>query len=158
MDRDLFNYMPVEEKIKKARSLLRSALVYDHVKFLMTGKKSVYTVSDALKENAKNEEARRNFDQTRDIAHVLQSEFPEPDRLRNYREICQSEIGDIEYLLKDKEVRMQIVKDIMTEEQMNLKQDYSFFLNSVKARVCGSKPVRKMNTLMISLLSKIRGR
>ena len=158
MDRDLFNYMPVEEKIKRARRLLRSALVYDHVKFLMTGKKNVYTVSDALNENAKNEEARRNFDQTRDIAHVMRSEIQDPDRLRNYKEICQSEIGDIEYLLKDKEVRMQIVKDIMTEEQMNLKQDYSFFLNSVKARVCGSKPVRKMNTLMISLLSKIRGR
>ena len=53
---------------------------------------------------------------------------------------------------------MQVVKDIMTEEQMNLKKDYSFFLKSVKAGVCGSKPVRKMNMMMISLLSKIRGR
>lgn len=158
MDRDLFNYMPIEEKLRRARKLLRSAFVYDHVKFLMTGKKEIHTLSDALKENSKNQQERKEFDKTRDIATVLSEENPHPDRLRNYKELCQAEILDMEYLLRDRKVRMQIVKDVMAEEQMDLKRDYSFFVKSVKARVCGAKPVRKINTFMVSLFSKIRGR
>lgn len=150
--------MPIEEKIRRARRYLRSALVYEHVMFLMTGRKTIYTNSDLLKPNAKEVLNRKEFDKTRDIATVLKEEQPHPDRLRNYKEICQSEIEDMEYLLKDRRVRMQMVKEIMTEEEMNLKQDYSFCLKSVKARVCGPKTLKKMNTFMISLFSKIRGR
>ncbi len=150
--------MTIDEKMKVAKRLLRSALVYDHVKFLMTGKKNIYVVSDVLNPNADKLLQRRNFDKTRDIAHVLEVKNPHLDRLNNYRKICQNEIEDMEYLLKDRKVRMNVVKNIMAEEQMDMKRDFSFCSLNVKARVCGSMPFRTVNTLMVSLLSKLRAR
>jgi hypothetical protein len=147
MEKDLFNYLTTDEKIKMANRLLRSALVYEHVKFLMTGEKEKTSSGK-----------REQFDQTRDIAHVIHCEMPHPDRLRNYRAICQNEIDDMEELLKDKSIRMRVVKEIMTEERMDLKKDYSFCLMSVKGRLCEFKPVQKMNSLVLNMLSKMRGR
>lgn len=135
MQDELINYLTSDEKIKMAKKLLKSALVYNHVKSLMLTK-SENKVSLNPIAIEKNKE-RENFDKTRDYAAVIREECVLPDRLRNYYEILDHERIQMGLLLKTKEVRMQIVKDILEEEGLDLKK---YFIKSCNRLVKNISP------------------
>ena len=155
MEIDLLNYLPIDEKIKKARSLMKSALVYNHVYFMMTDQTREQShFSGAVNEEAMNK--RYEFDRTRDISMCLRDSFQTSDRLRNYKNICKNEVLSIQELLKDKTVRMNIIQDVMKEEQMDLQQDFSFCDLSVCYHLDKFKPRQKIKTLFVRGIRKMR--
>ena len=123
MQDELIEYLTLGEKIALTKRLLKSGLVYDHVKSLMLKKSDCKDSLDLTSVEKKKE--RERFDKTRDYASVLNEEYVLPDRLRNYREIMKHELIQMHLLLKTKEVRMQVVKDILEEEGLDLKKYFS---------------------------------
>lgn len=123
MQDELIEYLTLDAKMQMAKRLLKSALVYEHVKSLMLKKSDNKDTLNPVAIEKKKE--RETFDQTRDYASVLKEEYVLPDRLRNYREIMAHELVQMRLLLKTKEVRMQIVKDILEEEGLDLKKHFS---------------------------------
>lgn len=123
MQDELIEYLTLDAKMQMAKRLLKSVLVYEHVKSLMLKKSDNKDPLNPVAIEKKKE--RETFDQTRDYASVLREEYVLPDRLRNYHEIMAHELVQMRLLLKTKEVRMQIVKDILEEEGFDLKKHFS---------------------------------
>ncbi len=138
MQDELINYLTSDEKIKMAKRLLKSALVYNHVKSLMLTQSENKVSSNPIAIE-KNKE-REVFDKTRDYASVIQEGCVLPDRLRNYYEILDHELIQMRLLLKTKEVRMQIVKDILDEEGLELKKYFAKSCNRLVKNINPSFP------------------
>ena len=123
MENELIDYLTLDSKLKMAKRLLRSALVYNHVKDLMLKKNENNISSDSDRIEKKKE--RENFDKTRDYASVIREEYILPDRLRNYHKILAHERSQMDILLKTKEVCMLVVKDILNEEGLDQKKYFN---------------------------------
>ena len=151
MEDELIDYLTLDEKKQMAMRLLKSALVYNHVKSLMLKKseQSEYATLDAIEKENK----RKDFDINRDYAFVIREGSVIPDRLRNYKAIMHHELVQMELLLKTKEVRMHIVKDILEEEGLPLKKYFSKCCNRVVKHVDPSlsrRITRKMKRLFFN--------
>ena len=133
MDIDLLNYFSHENKMKKAHSLLRSGLVYDYTYFLMTGEKRDKN-SYPKTVNEKQMEERYHFDSSRDYATLFHEGFFDKNRLDNYQKICENELFQMRELLKDEQVRVKVVDQIIREEKLN-KENFSCFCLNMNIRL-----------------------
>ena len=158
MDLDLINYMTHSDKMQMAKNLLRSAKVYNECLYLMTGKKRKSADVEALANKEKMQE-RYDYDNNRDYAQVLHEPYDEA-RMRNYHELMRHEIEKMHCLLQDKNVRMIVIKDIMQEEGLNLKNDFQVCNLNMASRLEKNKSAKLGKIVYASfyhMLSKLNG-
>lgn len=150
MENDLIEYLTVDEKIKMAQRLLRSAIIYNHVKSMMQrGNKKSFSNS----QNDENMQVRKRFDAERDYAFVLKESDPHPDRIRNYKRICAHEKEQMDILLQNAEVRKLVVENILNEEGIDAKKYATIYSEKVRHTLNPSfskRMVKKLGTLMMN--------